>query len=183
MKSGSSTFPIADSTTQGSSSGKLHTMAATSLIRSAFATDDPPNFMTTLTCILSLFTPISSCKPIKDLVLDPILSGASDAGIGLPICCQGFQCTVLQALAGKCVAALFVIVRAPWLYTHARTRPLSLPVSLHVIVTSWSKCSGRMYVVEMGLPAHRQMGLTFRRRILRTRSKKRPLEDSYGQTY
>lgn len=51
MKSGRSTFPIADSTTQGSSSGKLHTMAATSLIRSASATDEPPNFMTTVTCI------------------------------------------------------------------------------------------------------------------------------------
>ena len=44
------TLPIADRTTQGSSFGKLHIMDATSRILSAFATDEPPNFMTTLSC-------------------------------------------------------------------------------------------------------------------------------------
>ncbi len=43
------TLPIAESTTQGYWSGKLHTMDATSSMRSALATDDPPNFITTVT--------------------------------------------------------------------------------------------------------------------------------------
>lgn len=37
------TLPIADSTTQGRCSGKLHTISATSIMRSAEATEEPPN--------------------------------------------------------------------------------------------------------------------------------------------
>ena len=44
------TLPMADSTMQGYCSGKLHMMAATSRMRSALATDEPPNFMTTVIC-------------------------------------------------------------------------------------------------------------------------------------
>lgn len=55
MKEVAHTLPMADSTTQGSSSGKLQTMAATSRIRSALATDEPPNFITTVTCTCGLY--------------------------------------------------------------------------------------------------------------------------------
>ena len=43
-------MPMADSTTQGSWSGKLHTICATSHMRSADATELPPNFITMLIC-------------------------------------------------------------------------------------------------------------------------------------
>ena len=43
------TLPMADSTMQGRCSGKLQTISATSLIRCALATDEPPNFITTVT--------------------------------------------------------------------------------------------------------------------------------------
>lgn len=39
-------FPMADRTITGLSSGKLHMRSATSLILSAEATEDPPNFIT-----------------------------------------------------------------------------------------------------------------------------------------
>jgi hypothetical protein len=41
-------FPIAERTITGVSSGKLRMRSATSLIRSADATEDPPNFITTV---------------------------------------------------------------------------------------------------------------------------------------
>ena len=41
-------FPIAERTTTGVSSGKLRMRSATSLIRPADDTDDPPNFITTV---------------------------------------------------------------------------------------------------------------------------------------
>ena len=41
-------FPMAESTITGRSSGKLRRRSATSRIRSADATDDPPNFITTV---------------------------------------------------------------------------------------------------------------------------------------
>jgi hypothetical protein len=41
-------FPMAARTTTGVSSGKLMMRSATSLIRSADATEDPPNFITTV---------------------------------------------------------------------------------------------------------------------------------------
>lgn len=44
------TFPIADSTTAGKLLGKLQMMSATSRIRSASLTEDPPNLYTMLTC-------------------------------------------------------------------------------------------------------------------------------------
>ena len=44
------TFPMADSTMQGYWSAKLHTMSATSRMRSAVASEEPPNFITTLIC-------------------------------------------------------------------------------------------------------------------------------------
>jgi hypothetical protein len=44
------TLPIADSTTQGRYWGKLQMMSATSRMRSASRTDDPPNLYTTLLC-------------------------------------------------------------------------------------------------------------------------------------
>jgi hypothetical protein len=44
------TLPIAESTTQGYWSGKLQMMLATSLMRSADARDEPPNFITTVIC-------------------------------------------------------------------------------------------------------------------------------------
>ena len=43
------TLPIADSTTIGKFSWKEHTMSATSRMRSASRTDEPPNLYTTLT--------------------------------------------------------------------------------------------------------------------------------------
>lgn len=43
------TLPMAERTTQGYWSGKLQMMEATSIMRSALATDEPPNFMTTVT--------------------------------------------------------------------------------------------------------------------------------------
>lgn len=39
-------FPMAERTMTGLSSGKLSIRSATSFILSAFATDDPPNFIT-----------------------------------------------------------------------------------------------------------------------------------------
>ena len=44
------TLPIADKTRQGLCSGKDVTIFATSSIRSEVATDDPPNFITTVIC-------------------------------------------------------------------------------------------------------------------------------------
>lgn len=45
------TLPMADSTTQGRYWGKLQMMSATSRMRSASRTDEPPNLYTTLTCV------------------------------------------------------------------------------------------------------------------------------------
>jgi hypothetical protein len=45
-------FPIALKTKTGISSGNDRTMLATSLIRSASATEEPPNFITTVCCFL-----------------------------------------------------------------------------------------------------------------------------------
>jgi len=42
------TLPMADRTTTGNRSGKLQMMSATSFIRSASRTDEPPNLYTTL---------------------------------------------------------------------------------------------------------------------------------------
>ena len=44
------TLPMADRTTSGAWSWKLHTISATSIIRSAVATDEPPNLYTTVIC-------------------------------------------------------------------------------------------------------------------------------------
>lgn len=44
------TLPMADKTIQGNRCGKLHMIWATSHMRSALATEEPPNFMTTLIC-------------------------------------------------------------------------------------------------------------------------------------
>jgi hypothetical protein len=54
-------FPIAESTTTGCSSGKLRMRSATSRIRSAEATDDPPNFITTVSSGAAPPSPLLSC--------------------------------------------------------------------------------------------------------------------------
>ena len=51
------TFPIADRTTQGKCSGNVQMMSNTSRILSAVATDEPPNFITTVTCTERLLSP------------------------------------------------------------------------------------------------------------------------------
>lgn len=60
---------MAERTTQGYWSGKLQIMDATSIMRSALATDDPPNFMTTVTCGVDVGSPGSGRRYSPHLLL------------------------------------------------------------------------------------------------------------------
>ncbi len=65
---GRPTLPMADSTTQGYCSGKLHTMSATSRMRSADTSEEPPNFMTTVICPRDSKQMLSTCRGISALL-------------------------------------------------------------------------------------------------------------------
>lgn len=64
-------FPIAESTTTGRSSGKLRMRSATSCIRSAEATDDPPNFITTVSSGSAPLEPSPSCASFFSTMVAP----------------------------------------------------------------------------------------------------------------
>ena len=99
-------FPIADKTNIGISSGKLKTMLATSLILSALATDEPPNFITTECCLKD--RPGVTLRSVS--VVSVLLRDDDDDDDDCCCCCSGFSITAEITLFTLFLLALFPIL-------------------------------------------------------------------------
>jgi hypothetical protein len=91
-------FPMAERTTTGVSSGKLRMRPATSRIRSADASDEPPNFMTTVNPAWAFLAPAAAAGASSVLrtggAVDPVWQRTARPLLRLQHCGPGF------ALAG-----------------------------------------------------------------------------------